>query len=420
MSNILILEGVYYPKPEANAICSYKIAQQLIKNGHKVSVICYKNFDLDNENINGIEVHRIKSRMFFRLRFFGEKFKDKWYGKIVLKFAYFCNKIKILMRYNKFPFMSPMLTKSYVKKFEEINEKGNFDMVISVYNPFETCYAGAKIKTKYPQIKHVLYVVDTLTNTGYKKGFSKKKLEANGWKWEQYLYERADLILNVKCHEEHHNNQRYDKYRNKMEFIDIPFMTKPMFNEKNIIDKYLNKSKINGVYAGAFTCETNPNYCVDSILQISNLEIEMSFFSRGNFQKYLLNKSKESDMINSNGFIVHDEMINVLQDVDFFVSIGRVGTQMIISKIFEYMSYGKPIIHFYKTDYDSSIKYYKNYSLALCIDERKQSTIESAKLIEEFLTENIKKKLKYEDIVKDFKENTPEYTVNYIENLLSK
>ena len=85
---------------------------------------------------------------------------------------------------------------------------------------------------------------------------------------------------------------------------------------------------------------------------------------------------------------------------------------MIPSKIFEYFSFEKKIIHFYKDDEDTCLLYLKKYPYALLIDERNPLADNLDKIIK-FL-DNEKPVSTRQEWRKDFYMNTPEYTAKLI------
>ena len=93
---------------------------------------------------------------------------------------------------------------------------------------------------------------------------------------------------------------------------------------------------------------------------------------------------------------------------DILLSIGNKGTEMAPSKIYEYMSTGKPIIHVYSEENDPCIEQLVKYGNALLIKEGN----DSRDLIVEFI--NSRKNIDTSDVFKRFISSTPSYTVDLI------
>lgn len=115
-----------------------------------------------------------------------------------------------------------------------------------------------------------------------------------------------------------------------------------------------------------------------------------------------------------NGFIPHEDSLEKIDSASFLLSIGNTNSDMIPSKIFEYMSTGKPIIHFYDNDYDSSLPYLKNYPLALLVKSDIELLESNTVAVLNFIKNTIGKTVSFEEIETIFKYNKPEYTVDRI------
>ena len=94
----------------------------------------------------------------------------------------------------------------------------------------------------------------------------------------------------------------------------------------------------------------------------SNCSIE--FYSAGNGVDAV---TKAGSNISLKGWVSKKELDIVYGNADAFLSIAEKSGKQISSKIFEYMSCNKPIIHVYYVDYDVNIKYLQHYPKALCI-----------------------------------------------------
>ncbi len=421
MKKILILTDIYFPKPLANGICIHQLSLTLKSMGYDVHVQCFGlEKDLKYKNYEDIHIHYVKPRLFFRLRTYGEENIDKFTGKLIYKIAMLINKFKKLFFLSLYPITSPLFIWRNYKQSEALHGKYKFDIIISSYNPIEACIGALLLKRKHSNIKWVLYMLDSLTNDVDNRFLSRDKIDSKGWSWEQRFYRYADKILNMKCHEKHHEQKRYEKYEGKMHIVDIP-----LFRETKIVDEELNnpfdEKNIHFVYTGALALGLrNPTYLCDVFNKLNkDSKFKLHFYSRGNVEDILIeyqNRSKGN--IIRHGYVPYNDSIAATYGADILVSIGNANSEMIPSKTFEYISTGKRIIHFYKNDFDSSIAYYEKYPLVLLIDERDDIDVNCDK-VKEFLNEPYEK-VTFKEIAKVFIKNTPEYTANIIDELVKK
>ena len=81
---------------------------------------------------------------------------------------------------------------------------------------------------------------------------------------------------------------------------------------------------------------------------------------------------------------------------------------MLPSKLFSYISYGIPIMHFYISDSDPCINYIQSYKYSLCFDLKNFSLQDFETKIETFS----RKRVNYEEIKDSYIEFTPKYIAN--------
>ena len=105
-------------------------------------------------------------------------------------------------------------------------------------------------------------------------------------------------------------------------------------------------------------------------------------------------------------------------DADVLLNFGGVNANMVPSKIFEYMSFCKPILSTYKIDNEASKTYLDRYPLALCIDERCEIH-ENIKYIDCFLQRYNDTDMKFDDVEREFYINTPSIYIDLIKNIFN-
>lgn len=418
MSKILIMADFYYPKPLANGICIHEIAISLKEKGYEVHVVCYgeKTEEFMHE-YEGIHIHSVKYRLFYRLRSYGEANIDNWKGNLAYKSAIFINKFKKLLFSAVYPLTSPIFLLRYYKQIKRLHRTNNFNIMLSVFNPLEALISGMFMKKKDSSIKLGVYVLDSLTNGAKRKYIPKSWTENKGWKWEEKVFRYADKIFNMKTHEKHLNKNRYDKYQYKMEIVDIPLFKqlKENNNQPDMNFDKENKDSIDLIYTGGLTLNgRNPEYLCKVFLRLrENNNCKLHFYSRGNAETVIEKYQRlSSGGIIRYGYVERERAVNAILSSDVLVSIGNDGSDMIPSKIFEYMATGKKIIHFYKSPNDSCLVYYTDYPNSLLINEN-DSLDENSKKIESFLY-SPKSDFSYEKFKETFKKNTPEYTAELI------
>lgn len=409
---ILFLTDFYYPKPLANGICVEKIVNEMSKS-NEVFILAYKGLNEKKEYIyNNTKIIKIKPRLFFKLREYGENNKSTMKGKIVLKIAHIIQKIKKILFIYKFPLTSPLFVNKMYRFAKKICEKEKIDIVISAYNPLEACIVGSKLKKNKIIKYHVIYMIDTLTNKYNKKNIIEKFFSYSGLKWEKYFIKNSDLMLCMKCYKEYYNKTIYNKCRNKIKFVDIPYIEKIRKNNFELLEK---SSSSNYIYAGALIKNMrNPEYTCKVFKEyLKEKKENLIFYSRGDCEEILKKyQLLSNNKIISKNYIKKDEMDKLVIAAKAIITIGNDNSQMISSKIFEYIALNKKIIHFYSNKNDSNIPYLKKYENCLCLYDKDDINNNIYK-IDEFLKKDIKK-YTYTELAKIYKQNTPQFTANII------
>ena len=406
-----------YPKPNANGACVNQILLEMKKRGLEVHLICKKKQNEPEKSIvNGIHIYRVKDTLSSDLNEISSGIKNIKVSEILRGIAHNIHRFKTLLYFPFFPVTSLSLIIRIYKLAVKLHQSYKFDMVYSSYNPIEGLIASNLLKRQYPDIKLGMYLLDSLSNKGGGRLVNSKMMERKGWKWERRFYKDADLILNMIPHKEHHKKDRYIPYRNKMAYVDIPLLTKSNRVNKNNRDE---EDYTTIVYSGSLNSYyRDPTYACEVFKKINDNSYRIKFYSRGDCEHRLSEYQEITNgMITRNGYIPHEELLIKLNSASILLSIGNKKSDMLPSKIFEYMSLGKPIIHFYDDETDSSLPYLKKYSLALLIKQDLENLDENTLKVKDFIRKKTGKEIDFSVIENTFKRNTPEYTVDKIVNM---
>ena len=147
------------------------------------------------------------------------------------------------------------------------------------------------------------------------------------------------------------------------------------------------------------------------------LQEEADLFFVGETYRFLQDKMKGSvDNVHFLGRKNKEEVARIYQEADILVNIGNAIDNQMPSKIFEYISTGKPILNFYKVPNCPTLKYLNNYPLALNLYEPDvlQDTERYSKQIKDFCMQNPGKTVPAAWIREQFKGNTDTAVANFL------
>lgn len=410
MKKILFLNSFYYPKYNVNGICSNEIIK-VLKDNYEIYTLSYKNLGEKNfYNNDGEKIYKVRPRLFFLLRDYSECGKNK-FAKMLAKYtSLLIQKVKRILYFFNYPVTSLIAIYRYTKAAKKIVEMHNIDTVISVFQPFETIVAANYLKKKY-SVKEIIYVLDTLSNENKKNNLINRYKKKMGRKAEKKYYEKADLIISMRCHENNFNDSFYDDIREKLVFSDIPLLRTLKNNNKEPV---FDTAFINLVYTGTLDKERRDPTKICELIQLynnsNNPKIIAHFFSRGDCEDIL----KKYKCVERHGFVKNDISVNALFSADALISVEAKNSDMISAKIFEYMSTGKKIIHFNETESDVLLPYLRRYNNTLIINMN-NNIHENIQLINNFINNYNAEKIQIEKV---FFENTPNYTAKIIDDFI--
>ncbi len=137
--------------------------------------------------------------------------------------------------------------------------------------------------------------------------------------------------------------------------------------------------------------ECKENICFRLTVNNFNAHCRMLFTSHG------LDKKPN---VSLSGGIPHDECLTLIKNSDILINIGNNISNQLPSKIVEYLSFGKPIVHFCNTPQDPVNKLLARYPLSLIISQPDidNELALTVKRFEQFCRENKNRKIPFNEI----------------------
>jgi hypothetical protein len=404
----------------AGGICAHEVAVALKKKNYEVHIVCYqRKGEKKYDEYEGLIIHRIKSKWVILLRDLSQSIQNDFFSDYLYKVAMLLNKASKIFFIKWFPLTSPFLAINYYKKAAEIIGQDLSTKILAFYSPVESPLAALILKKKFPTTDFVVYMLDSLGNSDGNKYMSQEWVNKKGVEWERKIFDRAKGIINLRCHEEYYNNLKYDIFRNKMMIADIPLLRETITKNINIPSAF-DAVKINWVYAGSLDSSIrNPDFACDFFLALTTKNNKnFHFFSKGNCETTLKKYANKSQgLIIPHGHVPINIIHGVFNQADILVNIGNEHSDFIPSKIFEYISKGKAIVHFYSQNNDICIPYLQRYPLAICIKQDYSSLEKNIERYEEFEKLISDVKIDFNELKEIFIENTPEYNAELINKI---
>lgn len=404
----LFMMDYYSKKKLANGICTREIIEQLEKNNdNDIYTLEFGDFNDEYENKRFF----CKKNLFYRYRDKYENSNRQFLYKVNMVLQQLNTLFYILI----YPFNFLLFKIRYLLKAYSIISNNNIEYVVSVYNPFEAILAGYCIKLINRKVNWIIYSLDTLSNGRKHAPIPKKYTNKKGAKWEKIFFKRADLIIILECHRLHYQ-KLFPQFQKKIKYSGIPLLK---ITQSNSSMNNSNASKVI-LYAGAlYRKNRNPDLFLSLLKEIAKtIDLRIIFYSRGDCEDVINRYKNDGLKISNNDYIDRDSLLEKYKQTDFFLNIGNADTEMIPSKIFEYISQQKPIIHICSNKKDPCIEYLMKYKYS-CILNSWDSRPDNISKLSGFLNQKFNIDSYQIKLEEKFYKNMASYTCNLIEKIQS-
>ena len=406
MKSILFMCESYYRLPSPNGICVQAVAEEAVKEGCRVDIVTIYNAENqpEAERINGVNVYRVDPgfirRMIYKTNSFGNSKQNKLHT-LIAKISAFNG----LLHAFRYPLLSKRQVRNLYIKAWELYKRNKYQYVVTVYQQIHPVLAGMKLKKDFPVINLVLYTLDAISGGWVPNILHSHKIPMSSLKrWEKYFFSRVDRIFAMESHRLYYQKKEYDKFKNKIIYMDIPLL-KPL-PEKKVINR--NGKLIRCVFTGSMHKDTaNPEYLLKLLLFLKNIEVHIYGHVAPDIEEMLQNSPVYGKQVFCYGKVEHDKVLDIQRNADVLLNFGNSNPNMIPCKIFEYISTGNPVVSFTHSNEDSSLPYMHQYPNAIIIKEDNALIEDNCVKIRKFL--NDIKTVKPSSIKEKFLKNTPEY-----------
>jgi glycosyltransferase involved in cell wall biosynthesis len=416
MKHIVFMVRNYYPYYSAVGVCIGNVAESM-SQGNKITILCEKvHFEeADKEIYNNQNIVRIMSKSTRRRKKLQKLMNSsnifkKYTGKIL-------NDLYRTFEYTGFlvsKFSTQRgLVEEYYKALNEISEP--FDILVPTCMPFETILAAIKYKDENQHIEVVPFLFDKFAENGtlHRTKWNKKFKMKNNLDLEREVFEKSHRILFTPSWIEH-LNKNFAYMKNKFRPVEHPLLKKI---EPNEVVMYDNK-KVNIVYTGTVVRDSrNPEPTIeifDSIIPLYP-DIFIHFYAMGNAVESIKNfEDRHRNNVKFHGQVATEIAHSAIVNSTVLLSIGNVDTTQTPSKIFEYMSCCKPIIHISVFANDPVIEILCSYPKACCVCLETDLFEEQVEKVKNFLSERYLTEVNFSDLEKNFFDAIPNFSADQI------
>ena len=256
-------------------------------------------------------------------------------------------------------------------------------------------------------VKWCVYLLDTYAFNYYTK--NKKRAYSE----EKELLKSCDLAIVTDLIYKDYEDNSLVSFLHKVKTLEFPNIQEISYNE-SIKSVCIDRNKINCAFIGSLYPEIrNPEFLFNIISSIDNDKIKHTIAGKiyGTKEAVGINEEIEKK-IDFLGQVDIKLAVNLMLDADILINIGNTVPNQMPSKIFDYISTGKPIINVCKIRNCPTLKYLEKYPLCLNIFEEDGMNKDVTNKFEAFCIENKGKMVSYETIERIYHDCTCDAVAN--------
>ncbi|MGR5519473.1 hypothetical protein [Vibrio sp. PNB22_4_2] len=405
--HVVLVVGSYIPKPSAVGVCAEKVVNQF-SDKYRVTVLALKNEnELNDKDVHdNYVIHRVSTRYTRKINSLKNK-SDKYHKAKHLFFR--LGRLRRLLT-SKVTLDNDLI-EAYQEELLKINARKKIDVVIPLCFPFESIESALKFKeTVNDKVKVLPYIFDNFSNSASLHRFywNRKLKFKNNLSLERKMFFNSEHVFAMHPLKDHFDKFIGGSIDNRISYLEHPLLDSNMLN-----DITSNNSLFKLNYSGGlFRKVREPRYMLDLLRCLGkDINIECDFYTFGTACEDVKIFCDENNFAKYHGQVSREELKNAYSETDVLINLGEIEGKQISSKIFEYMSLGKPIIHVsYVSDCIVS-KVLSDYPLVQIVDVNEDIT-ESYRKIVTFVLERGKKRLSFSEVSNLYPQALPEFTAN--------
>lgn len=426
MNRVLIILGNYSPYPSSVANCMNPIIKKLSEKYTVDIVTDRKRVDIpEYEKIDNMGLYRVDDYRIMNAIYSNElnKIDSSYLLKLMTKLVTSILKTSYYIRYVMFARehgTGGWEESRVLEKVLELDKEHNYDIVISASQPFQSHYIAEKFKNiRGDNLKWIVFEFDPYA---YNNGIRASKRRRKKMYFDEIkVLEKSDATCLTQELYEYYKKENFIQVTPKVHILPFANLEKIEFDSTKVNKNFMIENKINCLFTGRLYDDIrNPKKLLEAFSMLGN-EIHLSMmtnFSIRDMQVY----SPRGYLPSVIPFQNRDTALYNLLCADILVNVGNDVEHQVPGKIFEYMSTGKPIIHFSKIKNDPALKYLDRYPNVLIINEWEYDKLSCMNKMEKFCKDNQNFKLSFEEVNESLGEYSgkmvQERFINIINNLL--
>ena len=395
----------YFPHGDATSNVVHNLAKELLNRDIDVSVMALTSRieDVEVRNWEGVLIQNIYTPCSIDR----EQIKSEWKKHFLRTVyatgqrAYSAIRGKLANDGRKLT-INPSFENTLKKHILEYQDRMKVDLCIATLMPIEA--SAALMEACKKDVIVSIYQLDTYWNNDWLPA----KYQNQRKQYEKHLIECADYIVTTPLIKQV-DDVMFSESSAKIISAEFPLV----ISDDQQYEEYYSDHKIHCVYLGRlYKGVRPPELVVKTISKIDKIGAQFDFYGTGQHLISMMPENERNDeIIQLHGAVSSAEAKRIQNTADFLVNIDNTTIMQVPSKIFDYVSTGKPIINFYFNDDSPTLQYLKRYPN--CISINVYGDLDSeAKKLEVFIQSSRKVQIPFSEVKRLYEANTPEYVAD--------
>ena len=400
----------------ANGICA-KSVMDCLSSDNEIYCVTNQEWNMPTDYVvDNIYYRAIRPRLTYRIQsMIAKKALGKTQKWLFTKLNRVMDRIKLTLTLFMWPLISPAYARRIEMESEKLCQEKKIDCIIPIYTQIDTLIAASRIKNRHKDILYVPYFLDSLSGGYGLKVFNSTQTLRKGLYWERKLLSNADWIIAMESSRSHHANHSVaEQYYHRIRYFDLPLLREYTIKPT---EQLMDRECCNMVFVGTLPEGIrSPEYILQVLRHLSGKNYQFYFVGTDNCAT-LNETAKKDSRIHVIGRVSHEQALQYELQADVLLNIGNCNPNMTPSKIFEYMSFGKPIISTMPISEEPSRQYLERYPLSLLLYENDANANQTALNISRFISDCTGKVINQKLIKDTFYQNTPDAFASFLRTL---
>lgn len=335
--------------------------------------------------------------------------------------SYFIEHVLLFLKIPTYPIFSVTSILKHKRACKKLLARTDFDLVVSQCAPQDSVMAGAFLRHSRCINKHIVFFWDNIYGKIPRTVIPKWYALRRSRMVENWVAKYSDrLVSPIPVKRFHNQFGDVPESKGKRLYLGHPSIMRPKTIESTLTEQYIKKESINILYAGRLYCMDDITYAINLLNTTScaeRINLIFFFYQMPSNEEIISMKKNFRGSISISGKVPFDDLLGLYSKVDVFLGFAADSSAQVISKIYDYMCFGKPVVYFYKKKSDVNVSEFSKYPLFSAINV---SIPTESNSFETLLLSKLGKYIDFEQVERIFPQATASAYVNEIVSMVKE